>query len=144
MTDRYVAGSDYREGSLEVRMPELESGLHRLRVEAWDTYNNWAEAELDFRIFDSDGVSDILFHPNPLANEWEGHFTFTLSQAAESVRVRVYTVTGRRIAEIRAPGSQGYNQIQWLPARGVANGTYLYEISAGAAPPHHGIIQIAR
>lgn len=144
VTDRYVAGSDYREGSLEVRMPELESGLHRLRIEAWDTYNNWAEAALDFRVAGNDGISDALFHPNPFAAEGEGYFTFSLSQAAESVRVRVYTVTGRRIGEIRAPGAQGYNQIQWLPEPGLANGTYLYEISAGAAPPHHGTIQIAR
>ncbi len=143
VTERYEAGSDYREGAFEVLMPGLEQGLHRLQVEAWDTYNNWAEARLDFRVSDVDGLSKLLFHPNPL-NEEDGYFTFSLSQATETVHIRVYSVAGKRIAEIEAAGTQGYNQIPWQPQPELANGTYLYEISAGNAPLRQGVIQVMR
>jgi len=143
VTGRYEAGTDYREGGFEVRMPALEQGLHRLQVEAWDTYNNWAEAQLDFRVSDADGLSELLFHPNPLGDD-DGYFTFSLSEATERVLIRVFSVTGKRVAEVAAPGTQGYNQIPWQPQPELANGTYLYEISAGNTQPRQGVIQLMR
>lgn len=144
MTGRYDAGSDYREGGFEVRLPNLEQGLHRLQLEAWDTYNNWAQAEVEFSVTDAlDSLTEVLFHPNPM-DDATGHFTFALLQD-ETVHIRVFSVAGKRVAELHAPGTQGYNQIAWQPGPELANGTYLYEISAaGGASASHGAIQIMR
>ena len=145
VTERYEAQSDYREGGFEVRLPGLDQGLHRVQVEAWDTYNNWAQAQSDFRVTATvDGLAQVLFHPNPVEGA-NGHFTFVLSQATESVRIRVFSVAGRLVAELDASGAAGFNQIPWQPQSALANGTYLYEISAGDAGSFsQGVIQIMR
>jgi hypothetical protein len=50
------------------------------------------------------------------------------------VRIRVFSVAGKRVAEVAAPGTQGYNQIPWQPHPELANGTYLFSLpgSTGA------------
>ena len=149
VTQRYEALTDYREGSLQIRLPSLEPGEHMLRLEAWDTYNNWAEKRLDFQVTDAvDALSQVLFHPNPMRDEG-GFFTFSLSHASDTVRIRVFSVAGRLVAELQGTGSQGYNQIAWHPNQELANGTYLFEISArgldsASSSREKGSIQVVR
>ena len=148
VTKHYESTVDYREGVLQVQLPVLEPGRHTLQLEAWDTYNNWAEKRIEFRVSDSaEGLSDVLFHPTPLRHDG-GFFTFVLSQTFDSVHIRVFSVTGRLVAALRGTGQRGYNQIAWRPDQELANGTYLYKISAsrldGSSSQGNGVIQVVR
>ena len=147
VTGRYETMSDYREGDLQIRLSGLEPGKHRLQLEAWDTYNNWAVESIAFRVGDAvDALSNVLFHPNPTRDG--GHFTFSLSQASPAVHIQVFSVAGTPVAELKGTGTEGYNQIVWHPEQELASGTYLFKISAdgldGDSSHENGVIQVMR
>lgn len=77
-----------------------------------------------------------------------GYFTFALSQAIDSVCIRVFSLTGRLVADLRGTGQLGYNQLAWLPDQALANGTNLYKVSAtrldGFSAVENGVIQVVR
>ena len=147
VTGRYETMTDYREGVLQIRLPGLGPGKHMLELEAWDTHNNWAETSIAVRVTHTvDALSDALFHPNPMRDG--GHFTFALSEASDAVHIRVFSIAGRLVAQLQGTGTQGYNQIAWRPDQEMANGIYLYEISArgpdGSCSQENGVIQVVR
>ena len=147
VTGRYETMADYRKGDLQVRLSGLEPGKHLLQVEAWDTYNNWASESIAFRVAHAvDALGNVLFHPNPMRDG--GHFTFSLSQGSHAVHIQVFSIAGRLVAELQGTGTEGYNQIAWRPDQELANGTYLYKISAGgpegSSSHENGVIQVMR
>ncbi|NKB71905.1 MAG: type IX secretion system sortase PorU [Candidatus Latescibacteria bacterium] len=131
VTDRFVAGADYRAGSLELALPALAPGLHQVEVKAWDSFNNSGSARVQVEV--GEGVanllSQVLFHPNPLQGE-AGHFTFELAESSSRVVVAVYTLSGREVASWETSGVRGFNRESWAPAGDLANGTYLYRLRA--------------
>jgi hypothetical protein len=144
VTALYETSGDYREGGLTTDLPQLEPGAHSIRLEAWDTHNNWSEREVIAVVAAAPAVADALFYPNPSTGD--GYFTFVLSAPAE-VRIRVFSVSGKRLGEMRAEGQLGYNQVAWQSGAELANGSYIYRISArgeGGAASAEGVIQIAR
>ena len=93
-----------------------------------------------------DALGNVLFHPNPMRDG--GHFTFSLSQGSHAVHIQVFSIAGRLVAELQGTGTEGYNQIAWRPDQELANGTYLYKISAGgpegSSSHENGVIQVMR
>ena len=130
VTDFFVAQEGYQEGIVQFSLPTLQPGEHTLVLEVWDTYNNWAQQKVRFQVSESGGLklSEVIFHPNPLTEN--GHFTFVLSEPADQVHIQVFSVAGRLVDEIKLVGKQGYNQVAWVLADGLANGVYLYKIQA--------------
>ena len=130
--------NSYHSGQLSVALPELSPGLHRARLKAWDNSNNSSFAEFTF-ILTSRGelsLENVLNFPNPFQNSTT--FTFKLNAAA-SINIGVYTSSGRLIKKIEdISGEPGFNAIPWdgRDADGdmLANGIYLYKISAKPAP----------
>jgi flagellar hook assembly protein FlgD len=82
-------------------------------------------------------VQNLVNYPNPFKDDTQ--FTFELTQSAEA-EIKIYTVAGRLIRTLR-PGilPAGYNQVYWdgkdADGDGLANGVYLYKITAKAAKP---------
>ena len=75
----------------------------------------------------------VLNYPNPMATSTD--FTFLMSRPSE-VTIKIFTLSGRLVRLIDVPsGRAGYNQIHWdgLDSQGrtIANGTYIYTVSAG-------------
>ncbi len=134
VTDSFISSDgDYRRGRLEHQISALEPGDHEIRLKAWDSFNNSAVAGVTVRVGDADEViiSDLLFHPNPLdgSTGTGGHFTFNLFNPAASLRIQVYSLSGRLVEEIEAVPEVGYNQVAWTPPVSLANGTYLYRVA---------------
>jgi hypothetical protein len=127
VTTLFETGLDYRRGLVEIDLSPLQSGSHNIGLEAWDTHNNWAENEVTAVVSAVPEVADALFFPNP--SPGEGHFSFTLPAPAQ-VHIRIFSVAGKLVEELRAEGLLGYNQVEWKPGEGLANGSYLYQISA--------------
>ena len=52
-------------------MPELEPGLHTLKIKAWDVLNNSKEVVLDFTVAKDEELelSHVLNYPNPFTTK---------------------------------------------------------------------------
>ena len=146
VTRDYHAVGDYRQGEVLFDLPGFEPGRHRIRLEAWDSRNNWADAGLEVRVSDEieAEMADLLFHPNPLAAD-RGHFSYTLRAPAERVKISVHTLAGRLVDEVTASGAAGYNARPWEAPAGLANGAYLFSARVdGGQTRKTGVLLIAR
>jgi hypothetical protein len=94
-------------------------------------------------------IRDITPYPNPFSQQMVLHYLLTSS--ANEVRVRLYTVAGRKIFESRsAPTGADVNAFVWDGrddnGNPVANGTYLLHLRAsgpsGDAEAHTRVVKI--
>ena len=131
VTDAFASDGDYRTGRLQHRIPAMQPGQHRIRLKAWDTFNNSAVTEVQVRVDEGDDslISGLLFYPNPLDSA-TGYFTFELTELVDAVRIRVFSLGGRLVQELRAQPRVGYNQVSWTVPGSLANGTYLCHVEA--------------
>lgn len=150
LTDLFnVLDGDYREGVVTFSPPALEPGEHTIRLKAWDTFNNSSRAEAVFELVEkrANPVQNVLFYPNPLVDQ-SGYFTYDLTEAAQDVRIKIFGLSGRFVAEVMGSGNEGYNQIFWEAPADLANGTYLYKIEAerieGGDIEQTAVLQLAR
>lgn len=126
----------YQEGTVEYRLSGLTDGTHRLRLRAWDTYNNSSTEETVFDVGTSMGLrlSNVFNYPNPMTTSTL--FTFEQNQVSGiDAEVRIYTVAGRLIQTLAAANVTDQRiQIPWdardRDGDAVANGVYLYKVTA--------------
>jgi len=128
VTEYFTAEDGYQRGRLKYAIPDLAGGAYVLQVKAWDTFNNSSQKQVGIRVASEErlSLSDVLCHPNPMEDETT--FTYRLSQSAESVEIRIFSLSGRRVDRLTGEGVQGYNQVHWVPGETLANGPYLYRI----------------
>ncbi len=140
LTDSFVYNADsYQEGSAKFTLPNLTNGDHRMKVKAWDSANNSTLSEVDFSVNAAGGIAitEALCYPNPVKSDCE--FSYVLSDDAEHVILKLFTLSGREIwSKSGLPTTRGAHQgIYWdgRDADGdrLANGVYLYQLSARAA-----------
>jgi len=134
----------YTQGVVRTSIGPINPGNHMLRLEAWDSFNNFAWTEVSFVVAQQgeEGfqLRDLLPYPNPF--DRRTNLTFFITRYA-TVTLKIYTVAGRLIYSqegIDAP--YGYNwELTWdgRDAEGdkVANGVYLYKLSATSASGEH-------
>ena len=126
----------YQKGSFSYQLPLLEPGQHQVEVKAWDNLNNSSLAKLTFQVANLSelAITEVMNYPNPfraLTN-----FSYQLSQTADQVDIKIFTLSGRPIKEIaNASGNAGYNYATtWdgkdQDGKRVASGVYLYKITA--------------
>ena len=94
--------------------------------------NRWYYSR-DFKVISEFKLLSVLNHPNPFQHTT--HFTYILTQSADWVTIKIYTVAGRLIKILNhAPNEIGFNQQHWdsldEEGEGIANGVYLYKIIA--------------
>lgn len=137
LSDYYRSRPDtYREGVVTYPLGATGAGTHRIRVRAWDTYNNSSTSETVFNVGVDDGLSlrNVYNYPNPFRSST--YFTFEHNQTdLLDVEVKIYTVAGRRIQSLSLHGTgDRFVRIPWdgRDAEGddVANGIYLYKVIA--------------
>lgn len=116
--------------------PRLSLGGHLLTVRAYDSFGNQTTFRRSFRVADDNSSLEMVYnYPNPTAGGT--HFTFQLPEPAD-VTIRVFTVAGRLIRTIEAPGlGAGYRQVFWdcrdQAGDQLANGVYLYKVTMRGA-----------
>ena len=126
---------------------DLEKGDYAMSVSATDVNNNYKEISFDFIVNDEFDVINFANYPNPIrsktidpVNENRTRFTYVLTDDADDVKIKVYTVSGRLIKTFKdLPNSVGYHEYPrsvfgWdcRDDEGVyvANGVYFYKIIA--------------
>ncbi len=126
--------NSFTSGKLRYTLPPLPNGTHTLKIIAWDNLNNFSESELRFTTAQSDELllEKVVNYPNPFADETQFTFQYQSPNGLGDVRIKIYTVYGRLIREIRAVANPGFNKIPWdgRDEAGdlIANGVYLYKI----------------
>jgi hypothetical protein len=137
LNDYYKSGlNTYQEGTVNYKLGPLSYGTHRLKMRAWDTYNNSSTGQTTFDVVTSIGLqlSSIYNFPNPFRSNTV--FTFQQNQLSPiEAEVKIYTVAGRLIQTLKKTNVMtSFVQIPWdgrdREGDAVANGVYLYKISA--------------
>ena len=116
--------------------PNLENGEYRLIVFGKDASGNVVDStgiSKSFIVQTSARILNIYNYPNPMTDDT--YFTFKLTQIPDEVKIRIFTIAGRMIKEIKLNNSELHydlNKIYWdgrdNDGDEIANGTYLYKV----------------
>jgi len=113
--------------------PNLTAGEHTVTFSVTDAFRHRATISLPVQVTEELQLREVMNYPNPFQRETD--FTFVLTQPAEEVRIKIYTVAGRLLQTLESTFPRtGFNQVHWdgRDADGdeLANGVYLYKIVA--------------
>jgi hypothetical protein len=118
--------------------PALQSGEHSLALFARDATGNLADtlaSQVRFRVESKSKILNVFNYPNPFARDTYFTYTVTGSELPNDITIKIYTVAGRLIQEIRVPPSDirfGFNRTFWdgrdRDGDELANGVYLYKV----------------
>lgn len=128
---------NFTSGRIEYPMNRLEEGHYRLRIRAWDVFNNLGETEVTFEVLDSQDlqIRNMFNYPNPMHNFTSFVFEHNQPRVPMDINIRIYTLTGKPVTTIRRE--------QYIPAGNMvridwhgrdddqhrlASGTYLYHV----------------
>ncbi len=142
LNDYYLSDlDDFTSGRIEYPLNNLREGSYRLRVRAWDVFNNLGEAEIHFQVLDSSElqIRNVYNYPNPMHQFT--HFIFEHNQPGVpmDVNIRIFTLSGKPVTTIRREQlitSGNMVRIDWHGRdddnHRLASGTYLYHLQVRA------------
>lgn len=138
LNDFYQATTDdYRSGTVNYPLRNLEPGLHKIKIKAWDICNNSSERELSFNVIDiqDNKIDHVYNYPNPFTTNTNFTFEHTFAGSMIDIGIGVYTLSGKLVKNIeKTVMSHGFriNDIVWDGrddyGERLAIGTYLYKI----------------
>jgi hypothetical protein len=122
--------------------PVLSDGEYTLKVlwrNSGGTIVDSSGINKYFLISNEAKILHVYNYPNP--TKGETHFTFKLTQIPDEIRIKIYTIAGRLVREVKLSSSElkyDFNKIYWdgrdEDGDVLANGVYLYKVimKAGA------------
>lgn len=122
-------------GSLKTSVlykPEMTAGAHMLEYWGRDKDGNRDSTSDNVYVSYDFAVRNLFNYPNPM--QGQTYFTFDLfaPEPPSSCIIKIYTVAGRLVREVKAGARVGFNQIYWDGKDGdgetMANGIYLYKL----------------
>ena len=139
LNDNYVADKDsYTGGTLEYRLQNLSTGLHKIKLKARDTYNNSGEAELSFYVTSDEGLKifHLVNYPNPFTDKTAFYFEHNAPGQNIEYEIGVYSASGKLVKTLTGNSfSTSYNSvpINWNGRDNfgdrIAKGVYFYKLS---------------
>lgn len=146
LNDFYTSTTDdYTRGTVRYPLKDLPTGIHQVKVKAWDTYNNPGEGDTEFVVAESADLAlkHVLNYPNPFTTSTNFQFEHNYPYQDLEVQVQIYTVSGRLVKtilhDVYAETNTGYRvaDVNWdgLDDYGsrLAKGVYVYKIFVQAA-----------
>lgn len=113
----------FQSGRLRFPLRGLSAGLHKIRVKAWDNFNNSAEAVLYFEVGIS-GINDLIakevkIFPNPFSNKVNFQLESAFAGGNAKIQVEILDLTGKVITargwnfetSSSRPGAEG--ELSW-------------------------------
>lgn len=135
LTQSYrVSLEDPRRGTVERILPQMTPGLHRIRVRAWDIFNNFSESETYFRVVGENEtlvLTELMNYPNPFADATT--IRFRHNQVTEQpYTATIYAINGAPVKQFSGSTSARTMEILWdgtdeSGAR-IANGVYIVQV----------------
>ncbi len=132
---------------VKFQLDNLPKGDYNFSVICTDINGNASIANIPFKVNDTFDLINVANYPNPVLthttnpdNEGNTRFTYVLTDDADYVEIKVYTISGRLVKTFKnLPNSIGYHEYPravkgWdcrdEDGRFLANGTYIYKIIA--------------
>ncbi len=123
-----------KSGKVDYKFSNMDPGSYKLKVKAWDVFNNLSTETTYFTIVSGDelAIRDVYNYPNPFAANTTFTFQKNLSNAVD-LQIKIYTIAGRLIRNIEKFNVEGnFVKVNWdgrdEDGNEIANGTYLYKI----------------
>ncbi len=123
-------------GTVTYKFSSMTPGDYKIKLRAWDVFNNLSEQEAPFTVVSADNgivLRDVVNYPNPFAANTTFTFQHNVS-APINAKIKIYTIAGRMIKQIDEENITGkFVKIDWdgrdTDGNQIANGTYLYKLS---------------
>jgi hypothetical protein len=123
-----------KKGEVRYQLSQLSQGPHKLKVTAWDVFNNPSSASAHFEVVGDNLVAlrDIFNYPNPTAGNTVFTFQHNFNKPID-FKIKIYTIAGRLIQTIEKNNVvEKFVKVPWdgRDAEGdhLGNGVYLYKI----------------
>ena len=124
-----------KSGVINYKFTSLEPGDYKIKIKAWDVFNNSSVEEVLFTVISPDAglsVRDVYNYPNPFSANTSFTFQHNIASSV-NVRIKIYTIAGRMIKEIEQNNLlDKFVHIDWdgrdEDGNQISNGTYLYKI----------------
>jgi len=130
--------NNYTKGKIRYPFRNLTKGLHTITFKAWDVYNNFVTADIQFVVADSENVtlSNVLNYPNPFVNYTQFWFSHNKPYEPLDVQVQVMTITGKIVKTInQTVTTEGFlsRSITWDGKDDfgdkIGKGVYVYKLT---------------
>lgn len=132
---------------IKYKLENLSEGNYTLEIECHDLNSNHVSHSLDFRVSAKFDIINLANYPNPISlntenpvNRGRTRFTYVLTDNADKVDLKIYTVSGRLVKKFsNLSSSVGYHEfprsVHGWDCRDeegylLANGVYFYRITA--------------
>jgi hypothetical protein len=116
--------------------PSFDDGEYNIKVIAKNIHNSAVEKTVVEKRFLVSKTAQLLYvynYPNPFSDKTI--FTFKLTQIPDELKIKIYTLAGRLIKEIKKGESElnyDFNRIEWdgrdEDGSIIANGVYIYKV----------------
>ncbi|MFA5805012.1 MAG: type IX secretion system sortase PorU [Melioribacteraceae bacterium] len=137
LTNSYVGdlNSGGKSGLIKYKFTGMTPGDYKIKVKAWDVFNNFSSQEANFSVLSSDKgivLRDVVNYPNPFSSNTTFTFQHNVASAI-NVKIKIYTIAGRLIKQIEQSNIlDKFVRIDWdgrdADENQIANGTYLYKL----------------
>lgn len=137
LTNYFIGDLDAggKSGLIDYKFSNYSEGDYKIKIKAWDVFNNLSSSEEYFSVVGADGLAirDVYNYPNPFSNTTYFTFQHNLTETVD-INIKVYTIAGRLIKEINSYGiNDKFVKVFWdgrdEDGNQLANGTYLYKLN---------------
>lgn len=132
-------------GSAEKILFGLKPGLHKVKVRAWDVFNNFSVAEACFEIGERSNINirETFAYPNPAEITTTIVFKHNIKPPF-NIEVNIFDLYGRLVKKLQKTGFNRYlEEINWdctdQDNNRIADGIYIYQINVNAEKVGTGI-----
>jgi len=137
LTNSFIGdlNSGGKSGLIKYKFTGMATGDYKIKIKAWDVFNNFSSHEANFSVVSSDKgivLRDIVNYPNPFSSNTTFTFQHNVASAI-NVKIKIYTIAGRLIKQIdQSDLLDKFVRIDWdgrdADENQIANGTYLYKL----------------
>jgi hypothetical protein len=115
--------------------PNLPNGESTIQIYAKDVSGNSSDTVVLLVNVSAEFIlSSVYNYPNPFLRATDFTFNILAPMNPDEVTIKIFTIAGRLIQEIKTSGKIGFNKIGWdgrdKDGDEVANGVYFYKIIA--------------
>jgi hypothetical protein len=139
LNDFYQSNLDNaKAGVVTYPLNNIEPGVHKVTVKAWDIANNSGEGYTEF-VVANDGQSalnHVLNYPNPFTTNTYFQFEHNMPGQLLDVKVRIFTVSGKLVKTLHhqtTPEGYRVTDVQWDGkddyGDNIGKGVYVYKVS---------------
>ncbi len=130
---------DNRAGTIQYPFRNLKPGNHTVKLKGRDTYNNQAEASLNFVVAPESKIHlrNILCYPNPFSERTNFEFEHDFDGEDLGITLDIYNTAGQRLRQLQVTDYRSvspFTQLSWDgssdSAQKIAKGLYFYRIFA--------------